>query len=129
MKSPSLAGLSGLLRGAAPLLAGAAAAQDHPQNHPMVIAHCGGALLMPENTLPAFDNAVRLGADMLGFDMQMTADNRLIISHDGTVNATFCSPDPDSNVTAGPIRAMTLADVLKFDCGSKHRDIYPTQKA
>lgn len=23
---------------------------------------------------------------------------------------------------------MTLADVLKFDCGSKHRAIYPTQK-
>jgi len=96
---------------------------------PLVIAHRGGALLMPENTFPAFDNAVRLGVDLLEFDMQMTADDQLIITHDGTVNATFCTPDSGSNVVAGPIRSLTLADVLKFDCGSKHRAIYPTQKA
>ena len=111
-------------------MAGAAFAQNHPQDHhPMVVAHRGGALLMPENTFPAFDNAVRLGVDMLEFDMQMTADNQLIISHDGTINATFCSPDPGTHVTAAPIRTMALADVLKFDCGAKHRDIYPTQQA
>ena len=96
---------------------------------PLVIAHRGGAALLPENTFPAFDNAVRLGVDLLEFDMQMTADNHLIISHDGTVNPSFCTADPASSVTPGPIRAMTLAAVLKFDCGSKHRAIYPTQKA
>jgi glycerophosphoryl diester phosphodiesterase len=96
---------------------------------PLVVAHRGGALLMPENTFPAFDNAVRLGVDMLEFDMQMTADDQLVISHDGTVNATFCTADPGSDVTSGPIRTMKLDDVLKFDCGTKHRAIYPTQKA
>jgi glycerophosphoryl diester phosphodiesterase len=94
----------------------------------MVVAHRGGAALMPENTFPAFDNAVRLGVDMLEFDMQMTADDRLVITHDGTVNSTFCTADPGSGLSPGPIRAMNLADVLKFDCGSKHRAIYPTQK-
>lgn len=106
-------------------LGGVAMAQDRP----MVVAHRGGALLMPENTFPAFDNAVRLGVDMLEFDMQETADNQLIISHDGTVNATFCTADPGTGVVAGPVRNMPLADVLKFDCGSKHRTIYPTQQA
>lgn len=96
---------------------------------PLVIAHRGGALLMPENTLPAFDNAVRLGVDLLEFDMQMTADDQLIITHDGTVNATFCTPDPGSGVVAGPVRSLTLAAVLQFDCGANHRAIYPTQKA
>lgn len=99
------------------------------QERPLVVAHRGGALLMPENTFPAFDNAVRLGVDMLEFDMQMTADDRLVISHDGTVNASFCDADTGSGVAPGPIRGMTLDDVLKFDCGSKHRAIYPTQKA
>lgn len=84
---------------------------------------------MPENTFPAFDNAVRLGVDLLEFDMQMTADDQLVISHDGTVNATFCTADPGSGVVAGPIRSLKLADVLKFDCGSKHRALYPTQQA
>jgi glycerophosphoryl diester phosphodiesterase len=96
---------------------------------PLIVAHRGGAALMPENTFPAFDNAVRLGVDLLEFDMQMTADNQLVISHDGTVNPTFCVADRGSDVVPGPIRAMKLADVLKFDCGSKHRAIYPSQKA
>lgn len=98
-------------------------------NRPMVVAHRGGAALMPENTFPAFDNAVRLGVDMLEFDMQMTGDNQLVITHDGTINSTFCAADPGSGLTPGPIRAMKLADILKFDCGSKHRGVYPTQKA
>jgi glycerophosphoryl diester phosphodiesterase len=84
---------------------------------------------MPENTFPAFDNAVRLGVDWLEFDIQMTADDQLVISHDGTVNATFCIADPGSGVDAGPIRAMKLSDVLKFDCGAEHRALYPTQQA
>lgn len=114
-----------LLLSAGAIFANSAQAQERP----LVVAHRGGALLMPENTFPAFDNAVRLGVDMLEFDMQMTADDRLVISHDGTVNASFCDADTGSGVAPGPIRAMTLDDVLKFDCGSKHRAIYPTQKA
>ncbi len=97
-------------------------------SQPIVIAHRGGALLMPENTLPAFDNAIALGAEVLEFDMVMTADDQLVVQHDPTINATFCSAQPGSGLSPGPVRAMKLADVLQFDCGSKHRAIYPTQK-
>lgn len=96
---------------------------------PMIIAHRGGAALMPENTLPAFDNAIRLGVEMLEFDMAMTADDQLIIQHDATVDATICSADPASGLTPGPIRKLTLAQVLKFDCGSRIRDIYSYARA
>lgn len=105
-----------------------AAAPPRPKR-PLVIAHRGGAALMPENTFPAFDNAVRLGADMLEFDMEMTSDDQLIVQHDGTVNATFCTPDPGSGVMPGPVRSLALAQVKRFDCGSRHRDIYPNQAA
>ena len=98
-------------------------------NHPRVAAHRGGALLMPENTFPAFDNAVRLGVDQLEFDVEMTKDGKLIVTHDSSVNPTFCTPDPGSGVKAGPVRELTLAQLEKFDCGSKHRADYPTQKA
>jgi glycerophosphoryl diester phosphodiesterase len=117
------------LAGASAILAASSSLADGPATRPIVIAHRGGALLMPENTFPAFDNAVRLGADMLEFDMQMTADNQLIITHDGTVNATFCTADPGSGVAPGPVRSLTLAELLQFDCGSQHRALYPTQKA
>ena len=98
-------------------------------SRPLIVAHRGGAALMPENTFPAFDNAVRLGVDWLEFDMVMTADNQLIIQHDTTVNATFCNADPASGITPKPMRQLTLAQAQKFDCGSKHRDIYPNQVA
>lgn len=100
-----------------------------PDQRPLVIAHRGGAALMPENTFPAWDNAIRLGADMLEFDIEVTADDRLIVTHDGSVNPTFCSADPASGVQPGPIRSLTLADLGKFDCGSRHRAIYPNQTA
>jgi glycerophosphoryl diester phosphodiesterase len=96
------------------------------QQRPLVVAHRGGALLMPENTFPAFDNALRLGVDMLEFDMVMTADDQLIISHDGSVNPSFCAAD---GVAPAPVRSLTLAQMQAFDCGSKHRAIYPTQQA
>lgn len=107
----------------------ASAAIAAPGGRPLVLAHRGGALLRPENTFPAFDNAVRLGADMLEFDMQLTADDQLVISHDATIDGSFCTADPGSGLTPGPVRMMTLSDVQHFDCGSKHRAIYPGQIA
>ncbi|WP_176593902.1 glycerophosphodiester phosphodiesterase family protein [Sphingobium sp. EM0848] len=128
MKIPSLTSSVRILLATCAMVA-ATAAPGAAQHRPLVVAHRGGALLMPENTLPAFDNAVRLDVDMLEFDMVMTVDDQLVIQHDPTVNATFCSAPSDSGLAPGPIRAMKLADVLKFDCGSRHRAIYPTQKA
>lgn len=113
--------LAGLLATALiPFLAVSAA----PGKGPMIVAHRGGALLWPENTLPAFDKAVAMGVEILEFDMQVTADDQLVITHDGTVNASFCSA-PD--VKPAPIRFLTLAQARRFDCGAKHRDIYPSQ--
>ena len=39
----------------------------------LAIAHRGGAGLWPENTLFAFQNAVRIGADALEFDVHATS--------------------------------------------------------
>ena len=131
MKHPNhsrLIGLALVCVGAI-LGAGVSSSAAAESTKPMVVAHRGGAASMPENTLPAFDNAIRLGVDMLEFDMQLTADDQLVITHDGTVNPTFCTAAPGSGLTPGPIRAMKLAEVLKFDCGSKHRATYPKQKA
>jgi glycerophosphoryl diester phosphodiesterase len=95
---------------------------------PLVIAHRGGALLLPENTLPAFDNSVRLGVDMIEFDVMMTKDDQLIITHDSSVNPAFCTPRAKSRVQPGPVRALTLAQLRQFDCGSKTRPSYAGQK-
>ena len=48
-------------------------------------AHRGVSALMPENTLPAFAAALALGADEIEFDVRMTKDGKMVVSHDGTL--------------------------------------------
>ncbi|TGY88968.1 glycerophosphodiester phosphodiesterase [Marinicauda algicola] len=49
---------------------------------PLVIAHRGASGLRPEHSLPAFELALRQGADVLEPDLQMSADGVLIVRHD-----------------------------------------------
>lgn len=53
----------------------------------LVIAHRGAWGEHPENTLEAFEQAVRIGADMIELDVRQTADGHLIAHHD-PVHAT-----------------------------------------
>ncbi len=94
---------------------------------PSVAAHRGGASLMPENTLPAFENALRLGTGILEFDMNLTADDQIVLHHDVNVNPAICAPVPGSAVTAGPIRRLNLAQIQQFDCGSQRTVARPNQ--
>jgi glycerophosphoryl diester phosphodiesterase len=71
------------------------------------IAHRGGDLEFPENTLYAFHRALEAGADVLEMDLYATADGEVIVLHDATVDRT----------TDGTGRAdeLTLAEVQSLD--------------
>ena len=56
-----------------------------------IYAHRGARGLMPEQTLPAYVAALRLGADYVDMDIGMTKDGVLVITHDLTLNPDFCS--------------------------------------
>jgi glycerophosphoryl diester phosphodiesterase len=47
-----------------------------------VIAHRGGSMENPENTLQAFQHAVALGAHMLETDVRMSKDGVIVVAHD-----------------------------------------------
>lgn len=110
-----------LVLAAASLLVPAAAAAGKPD----VIAHRGGALLWPESTMYAFEQAAGAGADYLEFDLQMTADNELLVTHDNNINPAFCTAPPGMGLVPKPVRVLTLEQSRHFDCGSKSRDLYP----
>ena len=50
------------------------------------VAHRGGSLLAPENTLAAFRNALTMSVDAVELDVQMSRDGRAIVFHDATVD-------------------------------------------
>jgi glycerophosphoryl diester phosphodiesterase len=74
------------------------------------IAHRGGALLAPENTLAAFRMAVeRYHTDMLELDVHLTRDGEVVVAHDATLER--CTDG------AGPLAALSLAELLRLDAG------------
>jgi glycerophosphoryl diester phosphodiesterase len=56
--------------------------------HVMVTAHRGAMAYAPENTFAAFRLAKHLGAEAIELDVHLTADDRLIVHHDDTLDRT-----------------------------------------
>ncbi len=75
-----------------------------------ICAHRGAMGTHPENTIVAFKEAIRLGAQMIEFDVRMTKDNALVIMHDATVDRTTNG--------SGLVRDLTLSEIRKLDAGS-----------
>ena len=44
--------------------------------------HRGARGLAPENTIPGFETALRIGVSTLELDLAMTQDDVLVVSHD-----------------------------------------------
>ncbi|GEP44511.1 glycerophosphodiester phosphodiesterase [Brevifollis gellanilyticus] len=65
----------------------------------------------PENTIPALEEAVRLGAHMIEFDIQLTKDGALVLMHDTTVDRTTNGK--------GKVSDLTLAEIKGLDTGAK----------
>lgn len=81
--------------------------------------HRGARGLAPENTLEAFTTALEIGVSTLELDLAMTRDDVLVVSHDSALNPDHTrGPDGKFLGTRGPaIRALTLADVKRYDVG------------
>ena len=72
-------------------------------------AHRGASAYAPENTLPAFILAHRLGADGIELDVHITKDRQVVVCHDDKIDRT-------SNGT-GSIADMTLEELRTYDFG------------
>ena len=74
-----------------------------------VVAHRGGALLgPPENTLPAIEKAIEVGADLIEVDIRQTSDGHLVLMHDETVNRTTNGRGRVDRMTLEQIRALEI---------------------
>lgn len=83
-------------------------------SRPIIFAHRGSSAYAPENTLAAFELAVRQGADAIELDTKLSADGQVVVIHDQTLDRTTSQ--------SGRVRDFTLAEIRKLEAGS-HFDI------
>lgn len=84
--------------------------------------------MRPENTLPAFEHALRVGVDALEMDLAVTADDVLVTSHDPTINPAICRGPGGAEVAPGiAIRSLTYAELSRYDCGAVRNPSFPHQ--
>ncbi|WP_373231149.1 glycerophosphodiester phosphodiesterase [Cohnella sp.] len=81
------------------------------------IAHRGASGYAPEHTLDSYRTGIRMNADYIEIDLQMTKDGELIAMHDETINRTTNG--------RGFIKNLTLAEIKSLDAGSWFNERYP----
>jgi glycerophosphoryl diester phosphodiesterase len=73
------------------------------------IGHRGASAHAPDNTLAGLRTAAQLGADMVEFDLQRTADGHVVLAHDAWL--------VDDLARVRPIRQSSLDELLAIDLG------------
>lgn len=81
---------------------------------PLIYAHRGACLELPENTVEAFLRAREVGARAIETDAHLTRDGRVVLAHDASGRRTANVPTE--------IRDATLAEVRTWNVGETFRD-------
>jgi glycerophosphoryl diester phosphodiesterase len=87
---------------------------------PLNFAHRGGVTDFPENTLYAYAEAARAGADVLEMDVYQTKDNQLVILHDLDVDRTTDGAGNVVDLTLAELRALDAAYWFVTGAGTPH---------
>ena len=99
-----------------------AGAQDH--HKPLVIAHRGGARESTENTIEAFQRAMKIGAAGIETDIRLTRDGVVVVYHDDQYGRVEGLPRDNksplvSDLTYAELTAKPLSPVGD-DQGGRH---------
>jgi glycerophosphoryl diester phosphodiesterase len=86
---------------------------------PLIVAHRGSSIVAPENTMAAFRQAVRDGADAIELDVRLTSDDTVIVIHDSRLDRTTDG--------RGKVRLRTLGDLRGVSAGSWFHQKYSAE--
>lgn len=102
----------------------AIAAQIHnPASKYVVVAcHRGDWRNFPENSIPAIESVIRMGADIVEIDVHMTLDSVLVLCHDNTVLRTtnFRKVFRDQKDKSAKISDLTLEEIKSLSLNRAH---------
>ena len=92
--------------------------------------HRGARGLLPENTIPAFLRALSYPEVItLELDVVVSADDRVIVSHDPFMEPEICSlPNGGDIVDTVSLRTLTVDEIAEYDCGQRPHPRFPEQQ-
>src|SRR5574341_1433935 len=83
-------------------------------------AHRGASLLAPENTLAAFELAVKQGADGIELDVRLCRTGEWVVIHDVRLNRTTNG--------RGLVRAKSIDELRRLDAGSSFHQKFANER-
>lgn len=95
--------------------------------------HRGTRGLMPENTIAAMYKGIDTGANNLEMDLAITADSKVIVSHNPYFDAAFSTKPNGQPVNISEeyglnMFTMSYDSISKYDVGLRGNASYPLQK-
>lgn len=95
--------------------------------------HRGARGVLPENSIPGFQNAIAAGADCLELDIAMTRDGRVVITHDPVLNPDLVRKDGLWITEELPVKDLTYEELRSYDIGrlrpgSSYAQNFPEQQ-
>ena len=82
--------------------------QDPKSKYVVVAVHRGDWRNYPENSIPAIESIIRMGADIMELDLKLTKDSVLVLSHDKTLNRCTTGKGLVSDYTYDEIKKFRL---------------------
>ena len=80
-------------------------------------SHRGGCYYTPENTMPAFLDAMNQGFDIIETDPVYTKDGKIVLMHDQTINRTCVNADGSEIEKPVVVEECTYEELLCYDAG------------
>ena len=101
----------------------AAQIHDPDSKYVLVACHRGDWRNWPENSIPAIESVIAMGADIVEVDVQMTADSVLVLCHDSSVGRTanFSKVFKDQEGKSAKVCDLTLAEIKSLSLNRMHR--------
>jgi glycerophosphoryl diester phosphodiesterase len=81
---------------------------------PKMVAHRGFMENYPENSLLGLEMALRAGACMIEFDVQLSADHQLLVLHDSDFERTAGKPDSVFELKRDDIANISVHEPKRF---------------
>ncbi|MEM8971766.1 MAG: glycerophosphodiester phosphodiesterase [Pseudomonadota bacterium] len=96
--------------------------------------HRGARGVLPENTIPSFQNAIAAGSDCLELDIAMTSDGKIVITHDPVLSPDITRKGGDWVSDNTAIKSLSYEQLQAYDVGrlrpgSRYARRFPKQEA